>query len=549
MPPRQERQPWPLTPWSHREPDWPWKWLPFLALLAAATMARAAVIGKPFGANHEGTACGALLCVARNYVRYGPSAAHLGGIMNTGWVTPDNWAIYAHHPPLVPLLIAALQGVAGVSEWSARAVPSLFSLASVALLYLMAWRRFGPPAALVAGVLYAFCPMTIALGAMPEYVGAQLVFFALATVESYTRWTETGQRRWLAALALSFTLGALTDWPVFYLVPLLAAHHLVTGPSVTEPRRLLPPGLLVAGAAGLFFGLVLWAELVSAGRDYWTSTGGDFSFVHQLHVRVLGKPDYDPNPITVGRWISRVVIEHQGHLHTWPVLALAALYVASRAWRLARGEREVTRRHLAPLLLVAWGALHLAVGIQGNFQHPWWSVVLTPGLAFAAALGLETAFSYLPGTLRRPRPAAALGFVAALFFVAWSAVVASRFSTSGLDYTAADSVGLKALGTAIRSVASDDEGVLTSEVKAEPALWFYADRQIRPWITSVEQLNRSLGPGPYALCYGYVQPNGPAPRWFVVPDSQRPTLGPLVAVLDARFPRHLLDGFSAYQLY
>lgn len=539
MPRRPERQ-----RWSHREPDWPWTWLPFLALLAAAAFARAAIIGGPFVANHEGTACGPLLCVVRNYLRYGPGAAHLGGIMNTGWVAPDNWAIYAHHPPLAPLLIAAFQGVAGVSEWSARAVPSLFSLASAALLYVMAWRRFGSRAAVAAGVLYAFCPLTVTFGGMPEYVGAQLVFFALATVESYVRWTETDRARWLAALALSFALGALTDWPIFYLVPLLAAHHLVTG-----PRRVLPLGLLVVGAAGLFFGLVLWAQLVSAGRDYWTSAGGDFSFLHQLGVRVLGKPDYDPNPITIGRWVRRVVFQHQGSLHTWPVVLLAALYAAATGWRLAKREPKLLRLHLAPLLLMSWGALHLAVGIQGNFQHAWWSVVLTPGIAFAAALGLETAFTSLPSRLRRPKPAAALGSVAAVLFVASSAVVAHRFSTSGFGDTAGGGAGLKALGTAIRSVASDDEGVLTSEVNAEPALWFYADRQIRPWITSVEQLNRSLGAGPYALYYGYVQPNGPAPRWFVMPDSQRATLGPLVAVLDARFPRHLLDGFSAYQLY
>ena len=196
-----------------------------LVLIAATILVRLAVIGHPFTANNESTACAPLLSVARNYVRYGPGAARLGGIMNSGRVLPENWSIYANHPPLVPLLIAAVQGVAGVSEWTARAVPVFFSVASTALLYLIVGRRFGARAGIVAGFLYAFCPLTLVFGGMPDYVGAPLVFFGLAATESYVRWTETGERRWVVGLVVSFLLGALSDWPVFFLLPLFAVHR------------------------------------------------------------------------------------------------------------------------------------------------------------------------------------------------------------------------------------------------------------------------------------------------------------------------------------
>jgi 4-amino-4-deoxy-L-arabinose transferase-like glycosyltransferase len=171
---------------------------------------------------------------------------------NTGDVPPDRWAIYAHHPPLLPLLIAGWQRLAGISEWTARTIPSLFSVASTLLLSLMAARRFSARVAVATGVLYAFCPLTLVFGGMPEYVGAQLVFFGLATVESYVRWAETGRARWLAAVAVTFLLGALTDWPIVYLVPGLCAYHLLTHPR----RALVSLAPLLAAASLLFVALV-----------------------------------------------------------------------------------------------------------------------------------------------------------------------------------------------------------------------------------------------------------------------------------------------------
>jgi len=263
--------------------------------VVAATLVRAALLDRPFVADNEGTACGPLLCVVRNYLRYGPLVTGFGGIINTSTVPPDRWVIYAHHPPLVPLLIAGFQRIAGISESTARAVPSLFSVASAALLYLMAARRFGVRAAVAAGVLYTFCPLTLLFGGMQDYVGAQLVFFGLATIETYVRWVETGRTRWLAALTVVFFLGALTDWPIFYLVPALSGHYLLTRPR----RGFVPLAPLLAAVSLLFVALVVWAQAVSAGREYWTATGGDFSVLHKLAIRTLGHPDSDATPLSV----------------------------------------------------------------------------------------------------------------------------------------------------------------------------------------------------------------------------------------------------------
>src|SRR3954465_9890970 len=104
-------------------------WLILIVLLIAASV-RIAVISRPFIGNQEGTVAGIPLCVARNYARYGPFVSRFAGVMNTGVVPPQVWVIYSHHPPLVPLLVAAVYRIAGVSEWTSRFASACFALAN-----------------------------------------------------------------------------------------------------------------------------------------------------------------------------------------------------------------------------------------------------------------------------------------------------------------------------------------------------------------------------------------------------------------------------------
>src|SRR5207249_6746018 len=115
------------------------------------------------------------------------------------------------------------------------------------------------------------------------------------------RWTETGARRWVVGLFVSFLLGALSDWTIFYLVPLLALHH-VSRP----PHRLFGALCAVAAAMFLLGGLGWWTEWASRGR------GGDFTFLQQLARRTFSGVDGQGDPITLRRWVTRVVVEHEG---------------------------------------------------------------------------------------------------------------------------------------------------------------------------------------------------------------------------------------------
>ena len=365
--------------------------------------------------------------------------------------------------------------------------------------------------------------------ALPLILGglrsATLQVIATATVAAYVRWTEGGGRRWAWTCAACFVLGALSDWPIFYLVPIMGVHAWLSGRA-----RVVQIGVLSCATAGLF-ALLAW----------WTAwSGGDVSVFHQFAVRT------SRTGITLRGWFERVIVHHQGMLHTWPVLALSAIYVARLARRAAAGDRPAIRDSVLPMLLLAWGVVNLAIGIDGNYRHEWWSMMLTPGLAMTAALGLEAVIRTLPPRLRVARIAAPLAVAAIVVFLAISARAAMAFTR--YEWFRGDGYTLEGLGRIIARVATPDEAVLTTVRTDHPALWFYADRQLRVGVTSPAALDAALAPGPYVVFYDYVQPYGPAPTWLVMPLADRKRYPNLAAALDARFRREDRGAFSIFRL-
>ena len=499
--------------------------LVFILLLVCVTAVRAALVDRPFIVNSEGLATGWVLSSARNYVRNGPTSARMAGVLNSGDVPAGQWIIYSHHPPATAMLSAAAFAAFGVDEWSGRIVPAAFSIAATALLFLFVRRRYGLRAATVTGVLYAFNPMMLALGDMAEYMNAPLVFCGIATIAAYVRWIETGRRTWLVALAALFLFGALSDWPIFYLVPILAAHA-----WLTRRATFLQAAAFAAAAGAIFAGLAFWV--------LWS--GGDVSVFHQLSVRTSA------SRYSIAGWIDRVILHHQGRLHTWPMLLLSALYVVDVTRQRLTDRRASLDAQLFPALLLAWGLTNLFVGIDGNYRHEWWSLVLTPALAVTAALGMERVVAAVPDRYRRPAIAIPVTAAAAVLFLALSAYTARAFTMQ--NWLRDNGFTMKEIGSAIHEVSRDGEGVLTSVDTTHGSLWFYADRQIRVGIRSVEALDSALGPGPYGLFSRYQQPGGPAPTWFVMPAPHRAKFPELAAALDARYPARVVANAVVYRL-
>jgi 4-amino-4-deoxy-L-arabinose transferase-like glycosyltransferase len=498
---------------------------PFLFLMLLAFPVHTVFISRPFLPNIEGTATAIPVMHAVNFARYGPLASRFAAILNTGQVEPRNWVLYAHHPPLVPLLISAGYSLFGVSEWSTRLFPVFFTLASTALLYLLALRQFGETVAFLAGFFYCCAPITVAFGGMPDYINGQVGFFILASVGTYLRWYETRQPQWLWLLLLSGILGALSGWPIFFSAVVLYGHYWVNCPEQSFKKKLFP-GLLVSA---LFFGLIVWADIAGEGT----------SIFNQIYYRTIGGTDLSG----LANSINTIMTYNLGRLHTLPICLLALAFVAIIVFKLLNRKWSDLHDYDTPMLLLLIAGLHLSLAFKGN-QQPWWSVIVTAPLSLAAALCVESLRALTQNRGMKNFITAAI----ATLFISFSIPEAYRQVTTQWEHARSAGYTVKELGSVIKSVSQPYEGVVTSDMIWDATLWFYSDRQLRPAVTTISGLNQSLGPGPYPLRDWYFQPDGPSPRWFVLPSPHRTKFRELANELDARFPRRDFNGYSIFRL-
>jgi len=139
-----------------------------------------------------------------------------------GFVTVDK-------PPLGFWIQAASAKVFGFHGWSLLLPQALAAVLSVALLYYLVRRVFGPVAGLLAALTLALTPITVAT-ARNNTVDCLLVLGLLVAAWAVMRAAETGRLRWLILCAMLVGLGfnikmlqAYLVVPAFFLLYLVAA--------------------------------------------------------------------------------------------------------------------------------------------------------------------------------------------------------------------------------------------------------------------------------------------------------------------------------------
>jgi hypothetical protein len=514
-------------------------------LIFTASAARIALLDVPFARNHESTATGPMLCAARNLVRYGMIEQRFQGVLNAGEVPRELWVWYSHHPPLVIMVIAWSSEIFGKSEWCYRLPSAAFSVLGTWLIFVLVNRRFGWKTGLAAGVIHAFAPFAWLYANMPDVVGPQMVFFGLATVYSYVRWRETSpQRRWLWAMSISWLLCAASDWSAYFLPPVLALHYIL----LRDPRQWFRAALRVVPFA-------VFAALMLATTFAWLLSTPDQTVIGQMFNRIDGTvPAQGHKAANFSLWWQVGVMFHYRITQTPLVLGLIGGYGLVVLGLLLRKRWESLARHDVTIMLIAWGFLHVYVGMQSSIQHMWVWVVLVPGTSMAAALMLRWLWMVVPRRLRlAPVMPYALASVA-LLFMGYSYLSAKQADEQIFKTSEVCGYPLNEFGRFIRAVTNPTDGVLTSDSSdpvhndTEPALWFYADRQLRIGIRTVEQLDANLDEGPYRLFYGYKQADGPKPTWFIMPGAHYARFPELAATLDARYEKWLWRDYVMYYL-
>lgn len=488
-------------------------------VVVVAALVRLPLIELEFGRNGDGT--GTLYSIAaRNYLLRDNTPTLWMPVISVGDAqTPPT--VYAHHPPAVPLLMAASIAVFGDRTVSHRLPAAVSTVLACGMVYLLLTRRTASAprpdlttcaAAAAAALLLAVSPLALRFGQMPDVVNAQLVFLMLLGLHVHLRVLDrpSAGRQLLAVAVLG--AAALTDWPAFFLFLVLFAHAVV--------RRCWSWATVLAAVA-----IVLFSVLVA-----WTSlAAGDWGLLlRQFANRSIKAQTDAAQPFTWWDWVSYAVVVSVRQLG--PVLAVVgavAVGVAAVRGRLAS--------RTPVLLLAVTAALHALVGRQAAYNHDWWWWPV--GTALVLAAGAATLWLHRPG--RTAAAAAAL----ALATLPWSwseyRLLHSREYLTGAEtnYT------LVELGEAVRRHTPLNRTALLFQDDPQPYVFYHVQRPVIQRVWDVAAFESALAARHAELFYSFQQTLTEAqrPATLVVPAVYAAQAKHLLAYVRGRY-REVTDG-------
>lgn len=266
---------------------------------------------------------------------------------------------FSPHPPAGPLLMHAGLLLFGHGLAGVRAGSLVAGTASIFVAYALARAMYGGRAGLWAALLFALCPLFVAVGAVAT-PDALLLLVWLSFI--YVAWRAAQARTavWWAALGVVFAAGMYTKYMMVLAAPSLGLALLLS----KEDRRLLKtPGPWLAGALGtaLFAPVLLlwdwrhgWPTLSYhlGARHVWAFTWGQIENYVFSHLGAI-------SPLLIAGVLWALV-----HWFLWRRgRSRAGIWIASFGWvpivfflaPSAFTERTMTR--------VQWDAVGYAAGI------------------------------------------------------------------------------------------------------------------------------------------------------------------------------------------
>ncbi|MGZ4555886.1 MAG: ArnT family glycosyltransferase, partial [Mycobacteriaceae bacterium] len=312
-------------------------------------------------------------------------------------------SITVDKPPASLWVMALSVRVFGLSSWSILAPQALEGVATVALLYAVVRRRFGPTAGLISGLVLALTPVA-ALMFRFNNPDALLALLMVASVWALMRGVEDGRTRWLVLTGVFVGLGFLTkQMQVFLVLPALSITYLVAGP-VRLGRRLLQ--LLAAGVA-LVASAGWWLAIVSlvpaADRPFIGGSQNNSILELTLGYNGFGRLSGSETgsvvpggggggggPAGGGMWgstgITRLFTGEFGGQITWLVPAALAMLVAGFVL-----AGRAPRTDPARASYLVWGLWLLVTGLTFSFMagifHAYYTVALAPAVGALVGSG------------------------------------------------------------------------------------------------------------------------------------------------------------------
>jgi 4-amino-4-deoxy-L-arabinose transferase-like glycosyltransferase len=325
------------------------------------------------------------------------SAWFFGSIDSANFITVDK-------PPLATMLMGLSVRLFGLDSWSILLPEALAGVATVAVLFVIVRRSFGPAAAVIAGLVMALTPAAVLIFRYNN-PDALLTLLLVLTAGAFLRAVESGRTRWVVLAAVLVGLAFNTKYLQAYLVlPAFALTYLIAAP-VGLRRRLA--GLLFAAVAVLVSSgwWVLAVELIPASaRPYIggsdTNSALELLFGYDGLARIFGFLGGGPGGAAVGAaggggggggfsgaaGLLRLFNAQLGGQIAW-LLPFSLVGLGTGLWARRRAPR-IDRARAAYLM---WGLWLLVNAIVFSFMsgiiHSYYVVAMAPAVAALVGAG------------------------------------------------------------------------------------------------------------------------------------------------------------------
>jgi 4-amino-4-deoxy-L-arabinose transferase-like glycosyltransferase len=291
-------------------------------------------------------------------------------------------------PPLGFWIQAASAYLFGFHGWSILLPQALAGVLSVALLYYLVRRSFGPVAGLLAALALALTPISVATN-RHNNLESLLVLTVLLAAWAFILAAETGRLRWLLVGALVVGVGfnikmleAFLVLPAFYVLYLLAA-------PVSWPRRMIHLGLVTVVIVAASLPWVAAVDLTPAAKRPYVGSSS-FDTETDLIVgwngveRVVGsdKGVGPPGPL---RFLDPELAGQIGWL-----LPLAIVGLALASWQSwwGRPSLPVGRQRQGLVLWGTWLITGVAFFSVAGDWDPYYLAMLAPAVAALVGAGV-----------------------------------------------------------------------------------------------------------------------------------------------------------------
>ena len=358
-----------------------------LAIAATLWFACAALweIGAPFGAGHYAAAT-AVLTGGENMWRH----ATLGPITHVVAGDPSPSDYYCHHPFGI-FWTAALFSLLGHHDWVCRLPAVLMSACMPALLYKAGRAIWSPLAGGTAALAFTVLPIALAYA---NFFALEVpAMFGMAiTLWGYSRFLQSGRRRFAGLFVFGLVYAAAADWPGFVFGGLVLGALLLRGFFL---RRLFTPLNVRRFTATWALTATLLLLLAAFHLGYFEHLGQFSELLRQGEFRSQGAEL--PLSETLARRRYWILLAFTPLAILLGKLALPVFVVRAFALR-----REL---EFFPLALLATAILQYVVFKQGADIHFFWPHYFA--LYFAYAFGalvfwLGVALARVAQHLQRP---------------------------------------------------------------------------------------------------------------------------------------------------